>query len=96
MQNDKNDNYKSGRDLAANDGDVGFGNALPTKEAARYVGCRSASTFIRERNKGLWPRPLNPGGRPERYSVAELDSKLNRYGNQDKIEANTVMEALGI
>jgi hypothetical protein len=71
-------------------------NALPTMEAALYVGCRSTSTFIRERDKGLWPRPLNPGGRPERYSVAELDFKLNRYGNQDKIEANTVMEALGI
>jgi len=96
MQRHKAKNSKSGRDSAANNENVSLGNALPTKEAARYVGCGSASTFIRERNKGLWPRPLNPGGRPERYSVAELDFKLNRYGNQDKIEANTVMEALGL
>jgi hypothetical protein len=50
---------------------------IPTQEAADLAGCSSVHQFRRERDRGIWPRPVNPGGRPERYSVKEMENRLN-------------------
>ena len=59
----------------ANDNDRPM--ALTVEEAANYVGCRSAQQFRREVKAGIWPRPIAPNSRPQRWSLFQLDAVLH-------------------
>ncbi len=52
--------------------------AIPTREAAEYVGCTSVGQFTREVKAGIWPKPIAPHSRPKRWSVPELDARLKK------------------
>jgi hypothetical protein len=49
---------------------------LTADDAATYVGCISAAQFRREVRQGVWPAPIAPRSRPQRWSVAQLDAAL--------------------
>ena len=50
--------------------------AMTVEEAAHYVGCRSTQQFRREIKAGIWPRPIVPNSRPQRWSKFQLDAAL--------------------
>ena len=51
--------------------------ALTVEESAHYVGCRSTQQFRREVKAGIWPRPIAPDSRPQRWSIFQLDAVLH-------------------
>ena len=59
---------------SANDNDKPV--ALTVEEAAHYVGCWSTPQFRREVKSGIWPRPIAPNSRPQRWSIFQLDQAL--------------------
>jgi len=58
----------------ANDNDRPM--ALTVEEAAHYVGCRSSRQFRSEVAQGIWPKPIAPNSRPQRWSLFQLDQAL--------------------
>jgi hypothetical protein len=70
---------------------------ISTQAAAELAGCISVRQFRRERDKGIWPAPVNPGGRPERYCVKAMETKLEggESAKQDTAE-QALDRALGI
>jgi hypothetical protein len=50
--------------------------AFPADKAAAYVGCRSVRHLRSEVAQGIWPPPIAPRSRPERWSVLQLDKAL--------------------
>ena len=60
--------------------------ALPVDKAAAYVGCRSADQFRREVAQGIWPRPIAPRSRPQRWSIFQLDKALGKHDETTEVE----------
>jgi|GEM_PF-5526839 hypothetical protein len=58
----------------ANDNDRPM--AMTVEEAAHYVGCRSPRQFRSEVVQGIWPKPIAPNSRPQRWSLFQLDQAL--------------------
>lgn len=65
--------------------------AVTAKQAAALVGCRSAAQFRREVQQGIWPPPIAPRSRPQRWSVRQLQAALEppevRGKKHTKLEA---------
>ena len=68
----------------ANDNDRPM--ALTVEEAANYVGCRSTQQFRREVKAGIWPRPIAPNSRPQRWSIFQLDAALTGGSNSPQTD----------
>ena len=66
--------------------------ALTVEESAHYVGCRSTQQFRREVKAGIWPQPIAPRSRPQRWSVFQLDSAL--HGPTDRSQADPFLAAV--
>ena len=69
----------------ANDNDRPM--AMTVDEAAKYVGCRSTRQFRSEIAQGIWPKPIAPKSRPQRWSLFQLDQAL-RGLKQPSIDLN--------
>jgi len=59
---------------------------LPVDKAAEYVGCRSVNQFHREVAQGIWPRPIAPHSRPQRWSIFQLDKALGKHDETTEVE----------
>jgi hypothetical protein len=60
--------------------------AMTAEEAANYVGCRSTQQFRREIKAGIWPRPIAPNSRPQRWSIFQLDAALTGSSNSPQTD----------
>lgn len=70
---------------------------LTAEQAAEYLGCRSAAQFRREVAAGVWPKPLVASSRPQRWSIAELESALRPDRSTEQSSAVVNLERrLGI
>ena len=71
---------------------------LPTKQAAKYVGCKNSAQFRREVRRGMWPKPYIESSRPHRWSVAELNASLHKNSINSGLgcEADIIDKLLGI
>jgi len=68
----------------ANDNDKPV--ALTVEEAAHYVGCWSTPQFRREVKSGIWPRPIAPNSRPQRWSIFQLGAALTGGSNSPQTD----------
>ena len=68
----------------ANDNDRPM--ALTVEEAANYVRCRSTYQFRREVQAGIWPKPIAPNSRPQRWSKFELDAAFTGGSNETQTD----------
>jgi hypothetical protein len=59
---------------------------LTADEAAKYIGCKSAAQFRREVKAGIWPEPIAPDSRPQRWSIPQLDAALSGGSNGAQID----------
>ena len=73
----------------ANDNDRPM--ALTVEEAANYVGCRSIRQFRSEVAQGIWPKPIAPNSRPQRWSLFQLDQAL-RGQTQPSTDVNETVD----
>jgi len=69
---------------------------LPTKSAADFVGCNNSQQFLREVSRGIWPKAFVKDSRPQRWSIQELQNRLDpdRISSGDDAELRALEEAL--
>ncbi|MBT8005546.1 MAG: hypothetical protein HN578_21755 [Rhodospirillales bacterium] len=69
---------------------------LPTKGAAKLVGCNNSQQFLREVSRGIWPEAFIKSSRPHRWSTQELQNRINpdHISNSDHAGLRALEEAL--
>ena len=55
---------------------------IPIDEAVAFAGCKGRQQFKREIKKGRWPKACVPNSRPPRWSVAEMEARMERRSNR--------------
>lgn len=49
---------------------------LTAEQAAEWLGCVSVAQFYQEVKQGVWPPPLAARSRPQRWSRAQIEARL--------------------